>query len=156
MEEEVRVVLSVQCDSLSGKSKLNYEFGLLTGKGVQFRIVSNSGGGMFWKDWISMEEVITVLASPEVSEAISATAFKIIFAGRSINTQSFLMAALRNEGAIRPHSTRPRGYEVVEVEKFRARIQALIEVPPESTGEAAEKPAIPVKRAILKLKQPKV
>ena len=155
MEEEVRVVRSVQCDSLSGKSKLNYEFGLLAEKGVQFRIVSNSGGGMFWKDWISMEEVFTVLASPEVSEAISATVFKVIFAGRSINTQSFLMAALRNEGVIRPHSTKPRGYEVVEVENFRARIQALMEVPPEFTGGAAEKPVIPVKRAILKLKPPK-
>ena len=86
MEEEVRVVRSVECDSLSGKSKLKYEFGVLAEKGVQFRIVSNSGGGMFWKDWISMEEVIKVLASPDVSKAISATAFKVIFAGRSINT----------------------------------------------------------------------
>ena len=156
MEEEVRVVRPAVCDSLSGKSKLNYEFGVLAEKGVQFRIVSNSGGGMFWKDWISMDEVITVLASPEVSEAISATAFKIIFAGRSINTQSFLMAALKNEGVIRPHSTRPKGYEVAEVENFRARIQALMDVPLELTVDAAEKPVIPVKRAILKLKPLKV
>ena len=66
------------------------------------------------------------------------------------------MAALRNEGVIRPHSTRPRGYEVVEVENFRARIQTLMDVSLELTVDAPEKPVIPGKRAILKLKPLKV
>ena len=156
MEEEVRVVKSVICDSVSGKSKLTYELGVLDGKDLQFRITKNSGGGMFCKDWVSMAAVIEVLSDPSVKEGIAATAFKSIFAGRSVNTQSFLLAALKGEGVVQAHSVKPRGYEVVDADAFRARMQALIDVPFELTVDGSVCPVNTSVEAVSKRKPGKV
>ncbi len=143
MEEEVVVVKTAKCASSSGKSTLTYQFGLKAGEGVQVRFVHNSGGGMFCKDWVAMKEVMQVLRDPGSQEVISAASFRPIYLGRSINTPSFLLAALKQEGVIVVHASRPRNYQVSEVDAFEQRIGVLSEV----TSQETEKPEEGKKKA---------
>jgi len=148
MEQEVKVIKSAQCPSVSGKSKLTYEFGLKEEGGVQFRITRNSGGGMFGKDWVPMSEVIKVLKDPLNQEAIGAFAFRQIFEGKSINTQSFLLAALKNEEVVTVHPTTRRAYQVFDVAAFEERINGLIEGKQVGSSKGAD---VPNKRPVLKV-----
>lgn len=150
VELEVRVLKSLNCPSLSGKSKLTYQFGVLNGKELEFRISSNSGGGMFAKDWVAVADVIRVLKCPAVKASISATAFTALFAGKSINTQSFLMAILKHEGVIQPHAEKKRAYEVADVAGFQARIDGLMQPGAAAVGQGKAKPTRPAKGAVSK------
>lgn len=144
MEQETRTLTTLTCASLSGQSELTYEYGVQGEDQLQIRITGNTGGGMFAKDWFPLSEVTQVLRSAEVTEGISATAFRGLFGGKSINTQSFLMAILRTEGAVRAHSVKPRGYEVGAVDAFVEKVRALLVATADATAEpssAAKKPS---------------
>lgn len=152
-ESEVRVVYSGQCPSVSGKSTVAFEFGVEGDRKVKFRITANSGGGMFAKDWVSMQEVIEVLRDGVTQGTIAARAFGPVFLGRSINTQSFLLAVLKHEGVVGIHPDRPRAYQVCDVAAFEARIEALGSASVAVMGEGSELPVKPNKRPVLKLKK---
>ena len=146
METEVVVVKTAECSSSSGKSTLTYQFGTKAEEGVQIRFTHNTGGGMFHKDWVAMKEIIQALRDPENEEVISAVAFRSIYLGRSINTPSFLLAALKQEGVIVLHATKPRNYQIFDVDAFEVRIGALSEASslgtekPEDGKKKAHKP----------------
>lgn len=137
------------CDSLSGKSKLIYQFGVLDTR-PQLRITANSGGGMFSRDWVAVAEVIRILKSPELKESVNATAFQALFAGRSINSQSFLLAILKKEGAVHSHPERARAYVVADVPGFGARIQGLMDAGAAKVVKAPNKAFAPARKPLLK------
>lgn len=144
MEQEIRTLAALTCPSLSGRSDLTYEYGVQGDDQLQIRITGNTGGGMFAKDWFPLSEVIQVLRSAEVTEGISATVFRALFGGKSINTQSFLMAILLAEGAVRAHSVKPRGYEVGDVDALVEKVRVLLGAPVDIVAEpssATKKPS---------------
>ena len=149
-EPEVRVLKSFTCPSLSGKSKLTYQFGVANNKELQFRISANSGGGMFAREWVAVADIVRVLKSPAVKSSISATAFAVHFAGKSVNTQSFLMAILKHEGAIQLHAEKKRAYVVADAAGFQDRIDGLMQPGAGATGAGKAKPAKPAKRPVSK------
>ena len=50
---DVRVLKSGTCPSLSGKSKLGYEVGCGLTSDLYVRVCKNSGTGFFSKDWVA-------------------------------------------------------------------------------------------------------
>jgi hypothetical protein len=126
MENEVKVVKAFECKSLSGLSTLTYEIGIRGGAEGVIRVAGNSGSGMFSDDWVPLREVLNILRLPLNQEAISSSAFRPLYLGRSINTPSFLMAALLNEEVIGVNSEKKRTYEVTAVSAFEERMEALL------------------------------
>ena len=123
--DEVKVVQASTCASVSGRSTITYEFGVNPGGQVMFRITANTGGGMFGKDWVVVSALIKILRAQTNQEEIRAVAFRPLFEGKSINTQSFLLAALLSKKVIVAHATKPRGYQVVDVDDFEDRLNEL-------------------------------
>jgi len=95
MNEEIIVLKT--CPSMSGRSNLTYQIGS-KGEEVCIRLVENSAGGIFHKDWISLAQVEAVLSSAE--SPFTSTALYDLFRGKSINTAAFILAVLLKEGLI--------------------------------------------------------
>lgn len=108
---------------------------------------------MYGKDWVPMKDVLDVLKDPANADTIAARAFRLVFLGKSINTQSFLLAALRNEGVVIVHPDKPRAYKVSELQVFEERMNALGSASTSAEGVVGESPAKPDKRPVLKLKK---
>jgi len=126
VEQEVRVIRSIECDSLARTCRLTYELGVKGEGEAVIRIAGNSGNGMFSEEWVSMRDVLNILRVPLHQEAISSMAFRPLYAGRSINSPSFLMAALRNEEVVVAHPSKRRCYMVSAVSAFEERVEELL------------------------------
>lgn len=125
VKQEVRVLKTIECDSLARSSILKYELGVRGEGEAVIRIAGNSGNGMFSEEWVSMRDVLNILRVPAHQEAISSMAFRPLYAGRSINSPSFLMAALRNEEVVVAHPSKRRCYQVSAASAFEERIEQL-------------------------------
>ncbi len=123
MNEEIRILKIGTCPSLSGKSTLTYHI-CCKGKDICFHLVENSGGGMFAKDWISLEQVEVFLASQE--QPTTSSSLNALFKGKSINSGGFLLAILRHEGLMENTEGQKRGYVRSDPTAFMTAIQALM------------------------------
>jgi len=92
-EEEIQVVRSASCPSLSGRSNITYEVGS-KGDSQYIRLSGNSAGGIYCKEWVSMADIQPLLAG---SPSIKSKTLKPLYAGRSSNSPGFLLAALVHE-----------------------------------------------------------
>jgi hypothetical protein len=131
----VRVLRSIECDSLSRMSRLTFQYGLRDDTEIVIRISANSGNGMFSDDWVRADDVLNVLRSPDNQEAISSLAFRPLYVGKSVNTPSFLMAALRHEEVITTHPTLRRAYQVLAVSAYEDRVRSLPASGPQTSGD---------------------
>jgi len=55
--DDIRILKTGTCPSLSGKSKLTYEIGAGPASEICMRITKNSGAGMFGKGWVELEGI---------------------------------------------------------------------------------------------------
>ena len=120
----IRIIKITSCPSSSGKTTLTYHIGCTTDKDIQFRVVANTGGGLFSPEWISLSAI-----QPAFEQApFPLTSFPLInlYQGKSTNTPAFLMAALKNEGLVRNLEGKIRGYEVIDSTAFMDEMYALI------------------------------
>jgi hypothetical protein len=111
------------CPSLSGKSKLTYEFGLDDKSAWHVRIAKSSGTGYFSKDWIPMEHVQRVLAK-NGAKPISCHTLGPIFKGRSVNTPGFVLAVLKQVGLVQTSPDNPRNYQLLDGQAFFGELEA--------------------------------
>lgn len=139
VQEDIRVIRVVECDSLARSSRLTYELGIRGDAEAVMRISGNTGNGMFSEEWVPMAEVMNILRVPIHQEAINSMAFRPLYAGRSINSPSFLMAALRNEEVIVAHPSKRRCYMVSALSAFEERIDQLLADPTAEPGKVAAK-----------------
>ena len=87
-----------KCPGLSGTNTITYEIGMENDGTYWLRLLKSSGGGFLFKGWVSMAAVIDTLGqspSPFTSYVLHKH-----FAGKSINSPSFLMAVLKHEGLV--------------------------------------------------------
>jgi len=138
-EPEVRVVTTASCASTSGKSKLGYQVGCAPDSEIQFRIISNTGTGAFSRDWVSLRAVQEALATAPAPGEITSFHLRSLYAGRSVNSPPFLLAALMSEGLVRPSTTKRRCYECVDDAAFAAAVNAWKEADRGDGGESAPK-----------------
>lgn len=132
------------CESLSGLSTLEYHVGYEAGsKGmIAFRIWKNSGGGKFNTDWIGLSEIEKALADIPADGTFTAAALAPIAEGKSVNTSSFIGAALLAEGLIIRSEKVARSYERnTDTAVWWSRLRALIEAGTNLAVTPIDKPA---------------
>jgi hypothetical protein len=74
------------------------------------RIARNSGGGMFCKEWASIELIDAVL---DKADPVTARTFNEVHPGRSINTGGFILAILKDLGVVKSKDDNTRHQERV-------------------------------------------
>jgi hypothetical protein len=109
--DPLSVLRSGTCSSLSGKTKLHYEFGVDPESAWHVRIAKSSGTGYYSKQWVAMEHVQRVLAK-NGTKPITCHTLGPIFKGQSVNTAGFLLAVLKEVGLVQPSPDNPRVYEL--------------------------------------------
>jgi hypothetical protein len=124
-EQEMRILKTGECDSLSGKSTLTYWIGCKDDNEVSIALTGNSGAGIFNSDWIALEEIHTLLAN---QEKVTSGSLHELFDGRSSNSAGFFVAVLLKEKVLKV-SPGNRHYDFVGQAEFRKIVKALIGSP---------------------------
>ena len=99
-EPEVQILQTTKCNTVSGKSNITYSIGVDAQDKLFIRIASNSGGGFFSKEWVSIDGIKAVLENVPADSTISSLYLSPLFKGKSVNTPGYLLAALLNEGVL--------------------------------------------------------
>jgi len=122
--KSMRILKIATCLNNSGKATLTYHIGCTSDKDIQFRVIANTGGGLFSPEWISLSAIQVAFEKAPVP----LTSFPLIqlYKGKSTNTPAFLMAVLKHEGLVRHLDGNIRGYESVDSSTFVDEMQALI------------------------------
>jgi hypothetical protein len=92
-EEEIKVIKTASCPSLSERSTISYEIGS-KGDRQYIRLSGNSAGGLYSKDWISVSEINKLLAG---SPKLTSKTLQPLYDGKSSNSPGFLLACIINE-----------------------------------------------------------
>lgn len=142
-----RVLKIGSCSSLTGKSTLGYHIGCNDQSELCFRISSNSGGGYFSPNWIPLKAILSAMEL--APKPLTSFALMPLFAGKSINTQSFLWACLLAEGLVQRDEENPRVYVSCPIAAFLAQVGQLIDTGtdikvPEKIGISGSKDDVPV------------
>ena len=136
--DNVRVLKTGTCPSLSGKSRLTYEIGAGPASEICVRITKNTGGGMFGKGWVALDEVRPLVTDKPITSGTLAPLFK----GGSANSAGFLLAVMKHEGLVQASG---RAYERLDGKTFFAAIKTLMGSPGKAaprTKAVSTKPAV--------------
>lgn len=121
MSDEIRIIKTASCPSLSDRSILNYEIGAIDDD-FYIRLTGNTEKGLFSKDWISFAAIQGLV--PE-DGMISSRYIRPIFAGRSVNSVAFLLAVLKHEGLIVGSDDKSRSWRCIDPSHFQQTMKAL-------------------------------
>ena len=121
-KQEMRILKTSECPSLSGNSTLSYNIGLNDDNEIQLCLIGNTGKGIFNKDWISLEEIDSLLATEK--GPITSGSLKELFNGKSSNSAGFVLAVILSEGLLKISSNNERHYERIDQKEYRKIIQA--------------------------------
>lgn len=109
--DPIEEVVAGECPSLSGASTLTYAIGKHKTEGsLHLRLVSNTGGGLFCKDWVDAKAIDALLKS---GKPLTSRATQALLAGRSINSGGFLLAVLKHLGLVRLDELNARHHQAV-------------------------------------------
>ena len=139
--DNVPVLKTDTCPSLSGKSKLTYEIGAGSASEICVRVTKNTGAGMFSKAWVALDQVHKLVND----KPITSTTLAPLFKGGSANSAGFLLAVMKHEGLVQASG---RAYERLDGKAFFAEIKTLMGSPvkaaakPPKTKVATSKPAV--------------
>ncbi len=139
----IQEIYTGECPSLSGQSTLTYAIGRHPeDQSLHLRIVANTGGGMFCDEYASGADIDALVQS---SPVLTSRSMCELHTGRSINTNGFVLAALKHLGLVRVNAENSRHHEMVPGTTFE---QAALE----AMGQTASSS----KRKTLKLKSGEV
>lgn len=119
------ILRTSSCQALSGNGEIGYEFSLDNKKALHIRITSNTGSGFFSNESIAMADIEHILFSQPDPSRLTSVALQPLFKGKSVNTPAFLMAALRNEGFVKPIGELKRFHQCIDAKSFKALIKKL-------------------------------
>lgn len=120
---DIRVLLVETCPSLSQRSTLTFQVGAHTDETLALRMVANTAKGRFSDDWVAWPDVAEVL---QLEEALTCSTLQPLFAGKSINTGGFLLAALKHLGLVVPGDEGSRAHVAADATAFLARCAELV------------------------------
>ena len=139
----MKTIKQDNCPGRSGNNTLTYEIGMKHDQTFWLRLVKSSGGGFLCKDWISVDAAMETLkkaASPFTSYALHK-----LYTGKSINSPSFLMAALRHEELVTPDEIKRQAFVGdninIALENFQSRmLKDIVASSPAKKKAAPRKP----------------
>ena len=120
----MRIIKVASCLTCTGKATLTYHIGSEVNNEIHLRVHSNTGGGLFSAEWVSLNAIKT--AFDNATQPITSFTLSKLFKGKSTNTPGFLMAVLKSEGLVRNLEGKIRGYEQIDSGAFMAEVNALI------------------------------
>lgn len=113
------------CKALSGNGEISYQLSLSAKKELCIRIKANTGGGYFCDHYLPLGDIERILFSQPDPSRLTSIAIQPLFKGKSVNTPAFLMAALRNEGFVKPVGELKRYHQCIDAKSFKALIKKL-------------------------------
>lgn len=122
----ITILQTSKTATISGKSQLTYNIAMNDKGNAMIRIASNTGGGFWSKEYVSVDSIINVIQSvPENQHITSVHLFKV-FTGKSQNSPGFLLAVLLKEGLLEALGKK-RQYRMSEsgVNNFLSRVERL-------------------------------
>jgi len=111
-----KIIHTSKCQTLSNKSTLTYNLSKDDKDKIYIRINNNTGGGFFSNEWILLDSITGIIS---VASDMTSTILIPLFKGKSVNTPSFLLAALLNEGMVSPCPEDKRRYVYSGTEKLQ-------------------------------------
>lgn len=120
----IRILKVASCPTLSGKGALSYHISCNTDSEICLRVASNSGGGYFSPEWVSFTAIQAALEDGH--KPLTSFALSSLFRGKSVNTPSFLFAALLAERLVQRDEENPRVYVCCSPDEFLDGISTLV------------------------------
>lgn len=103
----LRIIKIATCSNCTGKFALTYYWGCNAENQVYVRIMANSGGGVFSKEWVKLSDIQAVVG--DAPFPLTSLQLMKLFNGKSVNTPGFLLAVLKHEGLIKLLEGKVRG-----------------------------------------------
>jgi hypothetical protein len=146
--DNLRIIKVATCPSLSRASQITYHLALNEdGDQVYLRIAGNSGGGLFAKECVALDAIITAIQA-QGDQPITGKTLRPLFRGKSANTPGFALAAARDLGLIATRPGTDGGYQGGNAQPCREAIAALIAAG--TTLPIHQRPVPRVKAAVAK------
>jgi len=148
LESSMRILKTDSCNTLSGSAnKINFQIGCTPNSKIYIRIVTNTGGGFFSQEWISWEAIQQALKQCPKDVPITSLFLYPLFKGKSVNTPSFLLAALKHLNLVQPLKGKKRCHELMDPKPFLIEINKLIS---SKTTQKKTSPAVSKKKTAKK------
>ena len=147
LDASMRVLSTGTCETLTGSSKLTYHIGSMPDGEIYLRVHSNTGGGFFSQEWISLQDILTALKKRPEGKPITSILLNPLFKGRSANTPGFLLAVLLHEKVIRSMQGKLRRHQLMDPSVFTDKVRKLMASGASVKGKSAKTVAKPVKKA---------
>lgn len=126
--DNITVLKKEMTKSVTGKSYIHYEIGNDPEGVMHIRVITNTGGGYFSNEWVRFDAIYKEL-DQHGDNPVTSFLLSPLYAGKSVNTPAFLLAAMKNEGLIIPHPQKARCYAKTDPTEFIKGIQALVGKP---------------------------
>jgi hypothetical protein len=145
----MKVLKTSTCKTLSGKSTLTYRIGCTPDSIIHLCIAGNTGGGFFSDEWVAFEAIQEALRDDAEGAAITSIRLTPLFKGKSVNTPSFLLAALKHLKLVRSMQGKQRHHERLDPRPFLDMVEKLT-ADVKSKGSARKTIKTPTKKAAVK------
>lgn len=83
----------------------------------------------------------SIVEQASAAEPFTSRVLNPLFTGKSANTPGFLMAVLKNEGLVRPSTSKRRCWQLGNVEAFEQQVVAMLNAPSTQKKKSPVKPA---------------
>jgi hypothetical protein len=113
-----RVLKTASTRSISGSANLTYQLVVDQEENLCIRVSSSDGGGFFSREAISISDILAILETWDSNAGITSVALAKLYRARSVNSQAFLVQALRAEGVLKPLEGKQRYFELGDVKGF--------------------------------------
>jgi hypothetical protein len=137
---QIRIIKKSTCPKLSSRAKgeLTYHIGHdVKSKSFYFRVTTNTGGGFFSKEWISLDDITSTI-NKQKTDNFKAIIFIPLYASRGSNNHGFLAAALRAENVLDSVADQPLSHTLGNVKAFNAAMAKLIKAKTDLHDDVAE------------------
>ena len=124
-EASITTIKKATCKTLQGTATLTYHIGLDDTGAISWKIHSSTGNGMFCAQWVAFADIQQALDSWPKDSPIVSFALYPLFTGKSVNTPSFLLATLVNEGILQQVPSKKRHYQLGDAKAFLAEMDKL-------------------------------
>jgi hypothetical protein len=121
----ITIIKKATCKNLNGSATLTYHIGLDDTSALLWKIHANTGNGMFSREQVAFKDIQQALDNWHKDQPIVSMALYPLFSGKSVNTPSFLLASLVNEGILQQVPGKKRHYQLGDAKPFLAEMDKL-------------------------------
>ena len=114
---DLTILKKATCSNLLGTATLGYEIGIQAEtSALHWRVSSNTGNGYWSRDWVKFKDIQKALTDWPKDLPLTSMALRPLYAGKSINSPSFLLATLVKEGILEPVPDKLRHYRIANLD----------------------------------------